>query len=229
MLDSLCLVFYRQPEPTDRRSNDRPRPLSRAQQSGRSPLRRVPKSRSYGNNREFLLEGRAEPELPDFRRPRSSPATAPLRAPLHFPSRTRSPRPFSRQLDEVVDDVGIFEAVIGEAADVDLVGAVAAAGEADVGLARLARAIDDATDGRDGQRRRGVLKALLEPLDDIDDPELLAGAGRARGHRGAAAASVERLQHLEATLTSSTGSADSETRIVSPIPTRAACRARSRI
>jgi len=33
------------------------------------------------------------------------------------------------QLDEVVDDVVVFEAVVGEAADIDLVGAVAAAGE----------------------------------------------------------------------------------------------------
>jgi len=39
---------------------------------------------------------------------------------------------FLDQFDEVVDDVGIFQAVVGEAADVDLVGPVAAAGEADV-------------------------------------------------------------------------------------------------
>jgi hypothetical protein len=32
----------------------------------------------------------------------------------------------------------------GEAADIDLVNAVAAAGEADVGLARLVRTVDDA-------------------------------------------------------------------------------------
>jgi hypothetical protein len=61
----------------------------------------------------------------------------------------------------VVDDVGVFEAVVGEAADVDLVGAVAAAGEADVGFARLARAVDDAADDRDGERRRDVREALL--------------------------------------------------------------------
>ena len=78
----------------------------------------------------------------------------------------------------MVDDVGVFQAVVGEAADVDLVGAVAAAGEADVGLARLARAVDDAADDRDGQRRRDVREALLEPLDRLDDLEMLAGAGR---------------------------------------------------
>jgi hypothetical protein len=46
---------------------------------------------------------------------------------------------FLHQLDEVVDDVGVLQAVIGQAADINLVGAVAAAGEADVGFARLAR------------------------------------------------------------------------------------------
>jgi hypothetical protein len=61
---------------------------------------------------------------------------------------------FLDQLDEVVDDVGVFEAVVGEAAEVDSVGAVAAAGEADVGLARLARAVDDAADNGRGERRR---------------------------------------------------------------------------
>ena len=55
---------------------------------------------------------------------------------------------FLDQLDQMVDDVGVFQAVIGDAADIDLVGAVAAAGEADIGLARLARAVDDAADDR---------------------------------------------------------------------------------
>jgi len=83
----------------------------------------------------------------------------------------------------VVDNVSVFQAVVGEAADVDLVGAVAAAGEADVGLARLARAVDDAADDRQGERRRDVREALLESLDGLDDLELLAGAGRAGDHR----------------------------------------------
>jgi hypothetical protein len=42
---------------------------------------------------------------------------------------------FFDQLDEVVDDVGVFQAVVGQAVDVHLVGAVAAAGKADVGFA----------------------------------------------------------------------------------------------
>src|SRR6516164_832241 len=86
-------------------------------------------------------------------------------------------RLFLDQFDEVVDDVGVFEAVVGEAADVDLVGVVAAAGEADVGFAGFARAVDDTADDRHGQGRRDVREALLEPLDRFDDLELLAGAG----------------------------------------------------
>jgi hypothetical protein len=87
---------------------------------------------------------------------------------------------FFDQFDEVVDDVGVFKAVVGEAADEDLVGAVAAAGEADIGLARFARAVDDAADDRDGEPRRDVREPLLEPLDGLDDLELLAGAGMGR-------------------------------------------------
>ena len=100
----------------------------------------------------------------------------------------------------MVDDVGVLQAVVGEAADIDLVGAVAAAGEADIGLARLARAVDDAADHRHRQRRRDVREALLEPLDGLDHLELLARAGRAGDDGDAAAAQVQRLQHLEADL-----------------------------
>jgi hypothetical protein len=58
-----------------------------------------------------------------------------------------------------------------------LVGAVAAAGEADVGLACFAGAVDDAADDRHGERRRDVREALLEPLDRLDD------LGRRTGRR----------------------------------------------
>jgi len=51
--------------------------------------------------------------------------------------------------------------MVGEAAQIDLVRAVTAAGEADVGLARVARAVDDAADHRHGERRRDVLDALV--------------------------------------------------------------------
>ncbi len=94
----------------------------------------------------------------------------------------------------MVDDVGVSQAVVGEAADVDLVSAVAAAGKADIGLARLARAIDDAADHRHRQRRRDVRQAFLEPLDRLDHLELLPGAGRARNHRDAAAPQAQRLR-----------------------------------
>src|SRR5215471_724999 len=65
---------------------------------------------------------------------------------------------FFDQLDKVVDDVGVLQAVVGAAAEVDLVRAVAAAGEADIGLARLARAVDDAADDRHRKWRRDVLQ-----------------------------------------------------------------------
>jgi hypothetical protein len=82
----------------------------------------------------------------------------------------------------MIDDVSVFQAVVSQAADIDLMRAVAAAGEADIGLARLARAIDDAADDRDRQRRRDVGKPLLEPLDRLDHLELLTGARRAGNH-----------------------------------------------
>jgi len=90
----------------------------------------------------------------------------------------------------MIDDVDVLQPVVRQAADIDLVGAVAAAGKADIGLARLTRTVDDTTDDRNGQRRRDVREALLEPLDGLDDLELLAGAGRARNHRDAAAPQI---------------------------------------
>ena len=52
-------------------------------------------------------------------------------------------------IDEMIDDVLVLEAMVGKAADIHLMRAVAAAGEADVGFARFARAVDDAADDRD--------------------------------------------------------------------------------
>jgi hypothetical protein len=43
----------------------------------------------------------------------------------------------------MIDDVGVFQTVVGQTADIDLMRAVAAAREPDIGLARLARSIDD--------------------------------------------------------------------------------------
>ena len=102
------------------------------------------------------------------------------------------------ELRQVLDDVLVLEAVIGHAGDIDLMRAVAAAGEADVGLARLAGAVDDAADDRERDRRRDVGEALLERRHGLDDVELLARAGRARDHGDAAPAQLQRLQDLVA-------------------------------
>jgi hypothetical protein len=56
-----------------------------------------------------------------------------------------------------------LEPMVGDAAQIDLVRAVGAAGETDIGLARLAKAVDDAADHRHGEWRRDVLEALFEP------------------------------------------------------------------
>jgi len=52
---------------------------------------------------------------------------------------------------QMIDDVGVLEPMIGRPFEIDHVRAVAAAGEADVGFRRLARAVDDAADDRDRQ------------------------------------------------------------------------------
>jgi hypothetical protein len=108
--------------------------------------------------------------------------------------------------------------MVGDAAQINLMRVVAAAGEADIGLARLARPVDDAADDREGQRRRDVGEPLFEQFDGLDHLELLARAGRAGDHRDPAPAQPSDFSMSKPTLTSSTGSADSETRIVSPIP-----------
>src|SRR5438876_525867 len=80
------------------------------------------------------------------------------------------------------------------------IGVVAAAGEADIRLARLARAVDDAADHREGERCRDVGELLLENADGLDDVEILPGARRARDDGDAAAAQPQRLQHVVADL-----------------------------
>ena len=96
---------------------------------------------------------------------------------------------------------------------------VAAAGDAEVGVARLARAVDRAAEHGDLE----VLRIAVEPLLDVLG-ELSARRrcrGRSDGHAmmiGPRSRSPSALRISQATLTSSTGSAVSETRIVSPIP-----------
>src|SRR3546814_8756149 len=80
----------------------------------------------------------------------------------------------------------------------DHVGAVAAGGDADIGLARLAGAVGDAAEHRQAHRRADVLEALLQFLDGADDVEALPRATGARDDADAAVADAERLENLEA-------------------------------
>src|SRR3546814_4373018 len=73
----------------------------------------------------------------------------------------------------MVDDVAVLQPMIRQAVHIDHVGAVAAAGEADIGLARFARAVDHAADHRNGHRRCDVGKAPFQQLDGLDHLELL--------------------------------------------------------
>ena len=81
--------------------------------------------------------------------------------------------------------------MVGDARQIDHVLALAAAGDADVGLARLARAVDDAAEHRERHRRLDVLQPLLERLDGADDVEALARAARAGDDPDAAVADAE--------------------------------------
>src|SRR5689334_11271567 len=88
--------------------------------------------------------------------------------------------------------------VIGHPGQIDHVLAVAAAGDADVGLARLAWSVHHAAE--DAERHRGldVLQPLLERFDRADYVEALARAARAGDDPDAAAADTQRLQDLVA-------------------------------
>ena len=74
----------------------------------------------------------------------------------------------------------------------------AAAGDADVGLARLAGAVDDAAEHRERQRHADMLEPLLERLDGADHIEALPCAARTGDDPDAAVTDAERLQYLEA-------------------------------
>src|SRR5438128_11376314 len=65
------------------------------------------------------------------------------------------------QPDDMVDHVGVLDMVVGDAAEIDHMLAVAAAGDADVGLAGLARAVDYAAENRERHRRADMAKRLL--------------------------------------------------------------------
>ena len=96
---------------------------------------------------------------------------------------------------------------------------VAAAGDPEVGVARLARAVDGAAEHGDLE----VLRVVAEALLDLDSRA--SRRRRCRGRSDGQAIMIgprsrrpSDLRISKAVLTSSTGSAVSETRIVSPIP-----------
>src|SRR6202000_2962575 len=103
------------------------------------------------------------------------------------------------ELDDVVDELLVVEAVGGLAVQVDLAVALAraAAGEAEIGLARLPRAVHHAADDRKRHRRGDVLQPVLQRAHRLDHVEALPRAGRARDDVHAAMAQVHALVVVE--------------------------------
>ena len=102
------------------------------------------------------------------------------------------------QARQMLDDVGILHAMVRDTRDVDLMRAVAAAGEADIRLPCLARSIHHTANDRHRHRRGDVGHTFFQSLDGTDHVVLLTGAGGAGDDVDAAMAQVQRLQHLEA-------------------------------
>ena len=100
----------------------------------------------------------------------------------------------------MIDDIGVYDLVIGDAVEIDHVGAVAAAGETDVGLARLAWSVDDATDHRQGHGRGDMREPLFEQTHRLDHRKALARARWTRDDRHAAMAQPQRLEDFVAGL-----------------------------
>src|SRR4029077_3571157 len=74
---------------------------------------------------------------------------------------------------------------------------VAAAGDAEVRVARLAGAVDRAAEHRDLEVLRMLAQALLDDLGERLHADVVAAAARAGDHHRAALAEAERLQDLE--------------------------------
>ena len=100
----------------------------------------------------------------------------------------------------MIEHIVALDVVIGHPGEIDHVLAIAAAGYADVGLARFARAIDHAAEHRKAHRRLDVLEPLLERLNRANHVEALPRAARARHHPHAAGAQAQRLEHFVADL-----------------------------
>src|ERR1043166_5635633 len=73
---------------------------------------------------------------------------------------------------------------------------VAASGDAEVGVARLPRAVDRATHDGDLERLRVRAQPLLDDAREVLDADVVAAARRARDHHRAALSEAERLEDL---------------------------------
>src|SRR5437763_8473473 len=74
---------------------------------------------------------------------------------------------------------------------------VAAAGDAELGVARLARAVDGAAEHRDLEVLRVLREPRLDLLGERLHTDVVAAATRARDHHRAALAQPQRLEDLE--------------------------------
>src|SRR4051812_268548 len=102
-------------------------------------------------------------------------------------------------LDEGLDDLRLGNGLDDLALDEDLALAVAR-GDTEVGLARLAGTVDDATHDGDAQRHLQAVEPGGDLLGELVDVDLGTAAGRAGDDLEAARLEVERLQDLEADL-----------------------------
>src|SRR3546814_11220560 len=84
--------------------------------------------------------------------------------------------------------------VVGDARQIDHMLAIAAAGDADVGFARFAGAVDDAAENRQRHRRPDVLERLFQLLHGANDVEALARTTGARDDADAPGAQAQRFQ-----------------------------------
>ena len=93
--------------------------------------------------------------------------------------------------DNMLDDVAIRQPVIGETRHIDLMRSLSAACQADIGLARLARAIYHTADDRHRYRHIDMFETLLDHLNCRNHVELVTRTGRAGNHRDTAAAQAQ--------------------------------------
>eukprot|EP00043_Microstomoeca_roanoka_P027107 m.268114 g.268114 ORF g.268114 m.268114 type:complete len:201 (-) comp73419_c0_seq1:124-726(-) len=105
-------------------------------------------------------------------------------------------RAFLDQLDDVVDHPVIGHLVVLLARHIDHARPRPAAGKADIGQQRLARAVHHAADDRQAHRRLDMRQPVFEDLDRLDDVETLARAGRAGNDLNAAGPQAQRLEDL---------------------------------